>query len=232
MVKQKLEELLSTQNIKKDASEAFKEAANFLMNDCLLKIGEEKFRIIELEFYYWSKNHPDCYIHDHENGGHTKQKEFGRWYVHASGIDLTFGRDGNAGGVLLRGIRNIESQKILSGPINLRQPLLRDNEKNVMSSFKALDDLDAFDNIRVSIVRKDEPYVDNVICYTRVGLKGKANDTNANMLNRHYRYIAEYIHNSNCIHPFREKEKVAKHLRNTDKIKDVKEVLGYDLSHK
>jgi hypothetical protein len=238
MVKQTLEEFLSTENIKDDASKAFEEAAHFLMNNCLLQVGEEKYRLVELEFYYWSENHEDWYIHNHVKGGHPKQKEFGKWYVHASGLDLTFGKDGNAGGILLRGIKKINNdgktcEPIYSGPINLRKPMLKNDEKNVMSSFEALDELDAFNNHIVSIVENVEPFNEDAICYTRVGLKEKANDTNAEMLNRHYRYIAEYMHNPECIHPFKEKEKVAKHLLlNTDKIKDEKKVLGYNLSRK
>jgi 3-methyladenine DNA glycosylase Mpg len=237
MVKQKLEELLSTKKIEENASEAFNEAAKFLMKDCLLQIRGEKFRIIELEFYYCSRDHRDCYIHDYEKGGHAKQKQFGRWYVHASGLDLTFGSDGNAGGILLRGIKKIDndgnpSKTIYSGPINLRQPVLRDNERNVMSSFKVLDELDALDNTIVSIVKKNRPFDGDVICFSRVGLKEKASDTDASMLNRHYRYIAEYKYDSTCIHPFREKEMVAKHLLNIGKIEDLKDVLGYNLSHK
>ena len=46
MIKETLETILSTQNIEKGAEAAFKKEAHFLMNNCLLQIGSEKYRLI------------------------------------------------------------------------------------------------------------------------------------------------------------------------------------------
>jgi len=95
--------------------ESFKRIANELMNDWILKIEKSSYRIAEIEFYLKNEDkHNDPYVH-----GHKLQKEKGRWYIHASGMDLTFGDKDSFGGILIRAIYNIENEKeYYYGPIN------------------------------------------------------------------------------------------------------------------
>lgn len=212
-LKQRFREILSTNNIEKDPFNAFLHAAKLLMNESFLKIDQNEYRVIECEFYYWSKNHQDCYIHDYTNGGNAEQKKFGTWYPHPSGIDLTFGNidDATAGGILLRGSRRLDNNEILSGPINLRKPMLRDGDKNVMGSFGHLSEIeDAFDNSICCVVENNDHVVDKrILTSTRVGLPERKEDRNNEMKDREYRFIADFD-SQQFKHPFKEKEYVAK----------------------
>ena len=102
-----------------DIEKAFEEVAIELIQNSILVAGNFKYFIREIEFYFWSLHHPDPYVHKK-----NRQLEFGEWYFHSSGrkgLDLTFGNkeNKNYGGILLRGIENIEKNekaKPLNGP--------------------------------------------------------------------------------------------------------------------
>ena len=64
------------------------------------KEEEYLYRIGEIEFYYYDEeNHPDIFCHIAE-----PQKTKGCWYIHQSGMDITFGDGKNFGGILIRAI--------------------------------------------------------------------------------------------------------------------------------
>ncbi len=101
-------------SIDKDIEPQFRVIANRLMNEAVIIVDETEFRVTEVEFYlFHSELHPDPFVHCHEI-----QKTSMLWYFHESGygVDLTFGCNDYYGGILIRGLRNIQSGEPFSGP--------------------------------------------------------------------------------------------------------------------
>lgn len=93
------------------------EVASFLLNSCILVVGKTRCRLVELELYYHSKQHPDPFVHQD-----ILQKEFGKWYLHRKGgtlkngtfkgIDFTFGTPNTYAAFLIRSIENSSGELI------------------------------------------------------------------------------------------------------------------------
>lgn len=114
-----------------DLNEKFKEIADFLMNQCVVKVGTRKFRMMEIEFYLFSEKHYDIIAYPRTN------MDGGEWFFHASGVDICFNShceqdsDGifklnekrnKFGGILIRGIVELDDHlnpigKSIAGPI-------------------------------------------------------------------------------------------------------------------
>jgi 3-methyladenine DNA glycosylase Mpg len=94
-------------------------AARLLFRSRLL-IGRLPHRLVEIEFYYWSKEHPDPFTHRD-----PIQFHIGHWYFHRThgayrggsfkGLDLTFGDGDASGGILIRGMETPEGA-LIDGP--------------------------------------------------------------------------------------------------------------------
>lgn len=95
----------------------FEAIAALLLERCALRIAGEPHRIIELELYYHSDEHPDPFVHQD-----TRQARVGSWYFHRrggqytggsyKGLDLTFGPEGVIGGVLIRTLKTPQGQLV------------------------------------------------------------------------------------------------------------------------
>lgn len=85
-------------------NESFGRIAQKLMNDFKLQVADKYYRIIECEFYYHSKNHPDPYVHGHKRQKSTK----GEWYFNGSGLDITLADESGFGCILIRGIAEVK----------------------------------------------------------------------------------------------------------------------------
>jgi hypothetical protein len=72
-------------------------------------LAGERYRLVEIEFYYHGTKHLDPFAHQH-----PLQQTSGRWYFHRDGeqyrggsfkgLDLTFGSGDSFGGILIRSI--------------------------------------------------------------------------------------------------------------------------------
>lgn len=93
---------------KEEIEDHFAKVANQLLNGHVLWINSKPFRLLEIEFYLNSKNHPDTFTH-----GDPQQSKRGEWYFHKQGknyksgtykgLDIAFGQgDASRGGILLR----------------------------------------------------------------------------------------------------------------------------------
>ena len=128
----------------------FTKIADYLLNYSDLIIGNQKHRIIEIEFYCFAPEHSDYFAHRD-----PLQRECGIWYFHRSGgkykngsfkgLDLTFGDGEMFCGVLFR---TIESSigKLICGPSLCVDYLLASSNTNdvetldrVMTGKKAWD---------------------------------------------------------------------------------------------
>ncbi len=111
---QKLLQQSPTSNV----HEHFGEIAKQLMNHSTLVAGHERYRLVEIEFYFFFNRHQDVYSHKRE-----EQKHSGTWYIHGSGVDITFGKSDEFGGILIRGLQKINTteskrEDFIFGPIN------------------------------------------------------------------------------------------------------------------
>lgn len=119
-----MEELKMALSIPKDATEEyiqeqFKLLAKKLLSEYVIIKGEKTYRIIELEFYFYNKNHPDKAVY-------KRIIESGRWYSHLSGIDISFeSREEYYGGVLIRSLVSSKNE-ITNGPLSSFIELFRD----------------------------------------------------------------------------------------------------------
>ncbi|HZV06343.1 MAG TPA: hypothetical protein VE999_14785 [Gemmataceae bacterium] len=98
----------------------FTRMAKQLLNGSRLVVGGQPHRLVEIEFYYWSKEHPDPFTHRD-----PIQFDIGYWYFHRTrgvyrggsfkGLDLTFGHGDASGGIIIRGLETAEG-KLIDGP--------------------------------------------------------------------------------------------------------------------
>lgn len=94
-----------------------------------LVMGKE-YDIVEVEFYYFSQEHPDIFTHKH-----PLQCSFGQWYFHRAGhkwesgykggsykgLDITIGNENVYGGILIRSIR---AETLIEGPSKVVDEIL------------------------------------------------------------------------------------------------------------
>ena len=153
--------------------ESFERIANDLMNNWLLKIESEIYRITEIEFYYKSESHNDPYSH-----GHVLQKEKEKWYFHGSGIDITFGTNETYGGILIRAIYNFKEDNYIYGPLNCATEIFNTlgNIYNKVMSFGLIPSREFNSAIETEIP----------ICAPRVGLSPQKNKAYSE---RFYRFL-------------------------------------------
>lgn len=115
------------EKIDEDTVSKFDSIADALMNNYRIEKGSKKYEIVEIEFYLYSKWCKD-YI------TYPRNTEAGRWFFHSSGVDLTFksekvtkveengkityeiSNDSCLGGILIRGIYDIDKDKYIFGP--------------------------------------------------------------------------------------------------------------------
>src|SRR5579875_123394 len=98
----------------------FTRMAELLLNGSQLVVAGQPYRLVEIEFYYWSPTHPDPFTHRD-----PIQFHLGYWYFHRTrgvyrggsfkGLDLTFGQGKTSGGVLIRGLQKPDGT-LIDGP--------------------------------------------------------------------------------------------------------------------
>ena len=136
---EKLKALIEQREIK-DYSEWFYRIADLLMRNYLIATRHNKYRITEIEFYYYNPQHKDettygfireaakysARILRHKKAQHKPLT----WFFHYSGLDLVIGKEGEPGGVLIRGIQNInDGQERFVGPLVVLLELLNQETK-------------------------------------------------------------------------------------------------------
>lgn len=168
---------------------SFDSIAEGLFNDLQLQVNESFYRLIDIEFYYFSEGvFEDIYAHKHE-----AQLQKGKWYFHGSGIDITFGNGKDHGGILIRAIAKISNKgdkeknfivKEIHGPLNVKTEICSnlhsvfDNEPN---SFQ----LNDVSRDRMAALMKMPPYI---IKTKRIGLN-PAKEINPYFHSAKLRYI-------------------------------------------
>jgi hypothetical protein len=184
-----------------NSNEKCKEIAQKLMCKHQLIIKNNKFDIVELEFYIYSKQHPDPYAHKN-----PLQKTFGKFYVHTKdgnygGIDITIGNQENDiyGGVLIRGLKT-ENGIFYSGPNIVKKEIYKILNVN---NYKKLQEI-----IDESIkIVPNNNNGEEIQYSTRIGLKPKFEDyqKNGKYIYKLHRFVT-YVNNPE--HGFKEKKRL------------------------
>ena len=184
----------------KEGEKRFRECAEFLMKNCILKTKAQQYRFVELEFYKHSeKKHPDNFCHCEK-----PQLEFGKWYFHWAGIDITFGKknllnekENVFGGILIRGIKKNKSGEYTSGPLNVL--------KEAMSNFGSITDENSV--FKVEVLREQNPA--KIFQIHRHGLPDKNFEGVEKFREARYRFITDIYETK---HDFKEKGKVKRDI--------------------
>ncbi len=105
-------------NIDNPSQETFKKIAEQLFNKYAIQKGDIIYRLIDIEFYWHSDDHPDHSVYKRI---HVHPKA-GDWFFHYSGVDIALGDEnsGGYGGILIRGIQNMadsSSKGFTKGPM-------------------------------------------------------------------------------------------------------------------
>lgn len=140
----------------------FDTVADYLLRNCKILVDHRTYAVTEIEFYYFSEEHPDPYVHKHPN-----QLKTGIWYFHDVGQDLTFGSDGEYGGILIRGISSLDKSRYIDGPVKtfdemFNRELRLDDAHSLVVKLEGMDFLDKehkiYDFPRVGMYPKDREH--------------------------------------------------------------------------
>ena len=120
----------------------FQHLASILLHDVAILKGNKKYRLTDIEFYFYCPTHQDIITY-------PRNSKAGEWFFHSSGVDLSFEsnvpmrekastgklipcltRDSAFGGILIRGIKHIdcfsdhqEEKYKLNGPMKVCEEL-------------------------------------------------------------------------------------------------------------
>lgn len=100
--------------ITNESPDGFKTIAQKLFNDYAIQTNDSLFRLIEIEFYWNSESHIDKSTYARK----YVDPKTGDWFFHYSGVDIAL-RDeetGGYGGILIRGILDVNNHRIFKGP--------------------------------------------------------------------------------------------------------------------
>jgi 3-methyladenine DNA glycosylase Mpg len=159
----------------------FDEIANFILNRCILKVSNEKFRICEIEFYKFNDQHQDAYTHRDPD-----QQKFGKFYFHKypngtykagtyKCVDIAFGNSNTYFGILIRSIMNKKTKEFIEGPcrsVNKMLEILGFNDvKSFMDTRTDLIDIGSDSDLSIKINNNLIQY--DIFKGMRVGLGDK-----------------------------------------------------------
>jgi 3-methyladenine DNA glycosylase Mpg len=169
-------------------------AKEILLRRSLLVNGKI-IKIAEIEFYLYSQDHPDPYVHCHQD-----QKLYGSWYFHRfkngsykggtyKGLDITMGTKDQYFGVLIRSIyvNNI----LIEGPCRTVNYILEQYNCKDVKEFTGGKNLSVTNNnkeFHLLINDSNNWNADKIVNGTRIGLKG-----NDQWTNKKYRYLISDI---------------------------------------
>ncbi len=103
-------------SIKNPSETKFRVIADKLFHEFAIQTHDSIYRIVELEFYWNSKEHEDGSTYKRI---HADPKT-GEWFFHYSGVDIALKNEktGGYGGILIRSVIDIkEDNKLYKGPM-------------------------------------------------------------------------------------------------------------------
>ena len=166
-----MEDLISLVNeVPAEAHETwFGKIADLLLKKYVIQTSNGRYRLTEIEFYYHSATHADTAAYGYVDEQKKYDKRILRhkeaqgktmtWFFHYSGVDIVFGRAKEPGGILLRAMRNVETDELIKGPLVVMLELLNQGV-SVMGG----------DGMKLELVKNDKVVESKVERTTRVGI--------------------------------------------------------------
>lgn len=209
--------------------ESFDLIADKIARDINIKINNTFYRLVDFEFYTFSKAIPDPHTYKND-----LQLQTGKLYLHSSGVDITFGDGKNYGGILLRSIVKLyEGSEQKNGYMKQQY----DGPQIVATElFSNLNSLFTSEKNEISIVDINGHNEDacffpakKVVKTKRVGLTPKPNDTEDYYRNLPLRYIIILPKFPNFKQVLKGIEGILGEqvLKQKMSIEDAQEILGY-----
>jgi 3-methyladenine DNA glycosylase Mpg len=182
---------------------AFAALAALLLDRCTLHIAAIPHRLTEIELYHQGQRHIDPFAH-----GDQLQRRFGCWYFHRAGseyrggtfkgLDITFGSEDAAAGVLIRGVERMDAGSVLiDGPCLVVDHLLALHGAANIRELVARFDLSIAPTggapSPLYLTVRDAPLGKAIYRSPRVGLTLKRADTpdRRSFVARDYRFLSE-----------------------------------------
>lgn len=154
------------------------EIAQALFNNYAIQTKDAIYRLTEIEFYWHSSTHKDGSVY----GRHHIDPKAGEWFFHYSGVDIALRNAGGHGGILIRGLYNINTKERITGP-----------QVCAMRLFSGYDAFNGAITTRI-IERAFSPA--ETQCHIRKGLGKNAKDTGADQFK--YRFVLQLPKGSNA----------------------------------
>ncbi|MDO9553299.1 hypothetical protein [Rhodonellum sp.] len=153
--------------IEKESESEFANIAQTLFDSYAIQTNKAIYRLIEIEFYWNSPNHIDNSTYKRK---HVDPKA-GDWLFHYSGVDIALKNEetGGYGGILIRGIFEINRKTMIKGPMVCAMKLFSEN--NAFSQ-----------SIKTQIINHSFPKSE-MIKKPRFGLGQNAKESGADQLN-------------------------------------------------
>ena len=217
----------------------FYETAKKLMNECILKIGNDlEIELKELEFYYYDdEKHPDKFTHKK-----PKQLECCKLYVHKKsknkvGIDITFGNAKYWGGILIRGIK--VNKEFIAGPARVSQKITKllgkiSDEKDEFNHEKLQEQFNfLYEKGKISLEKEKSDDYEFLYVYSRAGLNkkfSKFTDTLYRFFSYDY-FNKKKMENRSSLSPI-DDIKIITHIVHNKKFKEIIEKgAGYNINN-
>lgn len=150
---------------------AMSKMADYVFKNYCLQAGDTPYWFTEIEFYYYSPEHPDPFCkrnphraQDTKSPGVASDKLF----FHYSGVDISFDSDEadkmkrQYGGILIRGIQNPNEKDAVSGPLKVLCHLLNKTQQTKEG--------------RLTLQLAPSPFTDTYKSIPRYGLSAPAGD--------------------------------------------------------
>lgn len=134
-------------------SKYIEELAREILLEYQLILGNTYWDITEIEFYLFSDNHPDPFVHKHAD------YSTGQFRLHGAGIDIAIGNDRGYGGILLRSIRKVGEKELVPSPLKVSDAIIA-NMGTIESS-------------TISIAPRTTKSSDKIYSTSRIGLNPK-----------------------------------------------------------
>lgn len=186
-------------------SDSFDSIADKLLNKTIILINKRRYRICEIEFYLYSDDHPDDYVHcDSDQQTHCC------WYFHKfgngtykggtfKGLDITFGNrnqhqnkyQNKYCGILIRSIQHIKQNRFIEGPCNVVNEILKSYHVDSISDLTLSQTLSVLHNSR-RLILQHSSFLNPESMYhgPRIGLSSKYPEYQ----NKPYRYVIHKDH--------------------------------------
>ena len=177
----------------------FRDIAMRLLGSCRLRAAGSVNRLVEIEFYFDSKEHPDPFAHRH-----PEQATLDRWYFHRTGVsyrggsfkgfDLTFGNGVAHGGILIRSLETPDGRLVVGPSLCVDYLLVTTGSASVAALAGAIGDRRATDpESPLQLIDGDGSVDVTLFSSARVGLTLKRHNDAiaADRLSRRYRFLTE-----------------------------------------